>query len=254
MTSLTKSLLGKLRLKARDAEEELISIAKREVQNKAAADDAAKLEDALRVTGKTPDAYEETVTLLHRVKKLKPEAAKLSATSAAYAKAREAIVAYQAETAKLEKARREGQLRLELARNVEYSKYLMANKAKCEIERVECAHPELNGGKAVDLDAFTLTSGNGSNVINCHDETALHREVPASVWQEQAVRRQQIRGAATARAREEYQDKRNAWIEKQSKDDYGQYVADEPFPKFEMPTWSEIVERDWHKTLDGLAA
>ncbi len=45
-----------------------------------------------------------------------------------------------------------------------------------------------------------------------------------------------------------------AWIEKQPKDYYGHYMSDVPYPKFEMPTWGEILAKGWNKTLDGLAA
>ena len=159
MISVTKTLLKKLKLKANDAEAELITIARREAAGKIANDDVAKLEEALRLTGKGVEQYQEMIALLQRAKGLKVEAAKLPAASAAYVKAREAILVYQTETRELEKARREGQLELELARNVEYSKFDKANKAQCAIERLKCAHPELFDGKAVDLDSVTLTSG-----------------------------------------------------------------------------------------------
>ncbi len=254
MTSLTKSLMGKLKSKERVAAQELVAIAKREAGNKAADADVKKLEQALHLTGKDVEQYGGMVALLQRIKELKMEAAKLSAASAAYVKAREALLPYQIETNRIEKERRDGLLQLEQARNVEYSKHLMAVKVQSELERLQYSHPELFGSEAIDLDSVTLTSGNGTNIINCRDEDAPFREVPESVWQEQAVRRQQIRGAATAQAREEYQDERNAWIQKQPKDYYGNYVSDEPFPKFEMPTWNEICANDWNRTLDGLAA
>ena len=113
MKSLTESLLRKLKVKAQDAEVELIAIAKREATNKAADADVRKLENALQLTGKSVAHYQENVALLQRIKQIEGEAAKLPAASAACAKSRESILAYQAETRQIEKDRREGQLRLE---------------------------------------------------------------------------------------------------------------------------------------------
>ena len=252
MTSLTKALLGRLKLKARNAEDELIAIAKREAANNATDDDAANLENALSTTGKSAENYEQTVALLKQIMQLKGEAAKLPAVSAAYVKAREAIAAHQAETKQIEKARREGQLQLELARNVEYSKHDKAHKAQCAVERLECAHPELFDGKEIDLDSLLLTSGDGSNIINCRDDDAPFREVPETTWHEESTRRQQIRGAATAQARAEYNDKAEKWAEKQPKNYLGQIVSDETFPRFEAPTWGEIVAQGLNVKLDWL--
>jgi hypothetical protein len=254
MKSLTESLLGKLKLKERVAAQELVAIAKRETANKLADADVKQLEQALHVSGKSVEHYQENVALLQRIKQLEGEAAKLPAASAAVVKAREGLLAYQAETAKLEKARREGQLQLEVARNVDYSKYLTANKAKCALERLQYDHPELFGGETIDLDSLTLTSGDGENLINFRDENAPHREVPEATWQEQSTRRQQIRGAATAESRKEYNDARNAWAAKLPKDYNGHYVSDVPYPKFEMPTWGDILAKGWNRTLDGLQA
>jgi hypothetical protein len=254
MTSLTDSLLGKLKLKAHDADAELIAVAKREAANKVADADVKKLEQALHLSGKSVEHYQESVALLQRIKQLEGEAAKLPAASGAYVMARDAVVAYQVETRRLEKERREGLLQIQNACNAKYSKHLMAVKVHSELERLQYSYPELFDGKAVDLDTVTLTSSNGANIINCRDENAPYREVPTGVWQAESTRRQQIRGAATVKLRKEYQDKRDAWIHKQPKDYNGHYVADEPFPKFEMPTWGEILAKGWNKTLDGMLA
>ncbi len=105
MTSLTKSLMGKLKLKERVAAQELVAIAKREAGNKAADADVAKLEESLRLTGKGVEQYGGMVTLIQRIKELKTEAAKLPAAEAAYVKAREALLPYQIETNQIEKER-----------------------------------------------------------------------------------------------------------------------------------------------------
>ena len=49
MKSLTKSLMGKLKLKERVAAQELVAIAKREAGDKAGDADVAKLEESLRL-------------------------------------------------------------------------------------------------------------------------------------------------------------------------------------------------------------
>ena len=187
MPSLTKSLLEKLKLRERDAEAELIAIAKREATNKAADGDVTTLEEALRLTGKGVEQYQAMVALLQRIKQLEGEAAKLPAASAADLKARSAIAAHKAETVRIEKERKEDLLQLEQARNANHSKQNMYVKAQCELERLQYSHPELFGGKAVDLDAVTLTSGDRSNTIFWNDDAAPSKEVPMEVWQEQSL-------------------------------------------------------------------
>ena len=188
------------------------------------------------------------------IKQLKTEAAKRPAASAAVADAREAVMAYQVETRQIQEDRREGQLQLELARNADYSKNLAAVKAQSELERLEFARPELFDREAVDPDVVTLTFGDHNNTIAVFDPEAPKREVPPAVWREQSSRRARIRGAAILKAREAYQDERNKWIRKQPLDQNGHYVASEPYPNFQIPTWGEIVVKGWNKTLDGLAA
>ncbi len=75
MKSLAESLMGKLKSKAQDSEAELVVIAKREATKKAADADVKKLEEALRLTGKCVEQYQQMVALLHRIKQVEGEAA-----------------------------------------------------------------------------------------------------------------------------------------------------------------------------------
>ena len=77
-------------------------------------------------------------------------------------------------------------------------------------------------------------------------------EVPDAIWREESMRRQQIRGAAIAKARKEYNDKAEKWAKKQPKNYLNQIIGDERFPAFVAPGWGTIVAEGLNRTLDGL--
>ena len=72
-------------------------------------------------------------------------------------------------------------------------------------------------------------------------------------WHSESARRHQIRGAAIAKARSEYNDERKAWASKFPTDTSGYLITDERFPDFRPPTWNEIVAKGWNVELDRLA-
>lgn len=246
---IIETLTSRLGKKQRSAEAVIADIARREVDGKSAREDADRLQQALQATGKAPDYYTEVVGLFKRHQELEAQNKGRQKLEDEIGNLNRAMVSHEQDTEAYLK-KREGELvGMNHKRGEINTQLKVVRKAEGALHALQIEHAHTLNFEAVDLDRYSLIVG--ENIVVHADSSAPYYEVTQELYRQESDRRIRIMERARELAKEEHEVVVGQYADSGHRTVGGGYAYKlKPPPTFAPPTWRDVVDHGWNKTLD----